>query len=450
MGKTLWQFQVEGAAFLAQSKRGILADEMGLGKTIQAVMAAKVLGVQEMLVLCPLNAKHVWKKEVEDMGLSVRLTVVTYQSAFIPHKGKNPQAIVRPELLRRWELVVLDEAHYLSNASAQSTQAVYGRIVPSAGRAWMLSGTPVRKHYGDVYPMLRSMGVWNSSRAHFEREFCITRWGRNKEEVVGSKNPDKLRALWAPYILRRTKKDVDMQLPRIRVEVTEVDPGPVDIDRHFPLVSAGVEDWSEVQVQIDEQQSVLAGIIKQLGGSDSVLDAVGHMQAKMQSYGKFTGLQKVPATVEMAEEILATGDKVVIFAYHQVVIRELCRRLSKYNPVLVWGQTTSAGRRAAEDKFQNHKDVRVFIGQLRSAGTAITLTAACEALFCEVLWVPSDNAQCVMRINRIGQTRACRARLVTLAGNEEEKALHRTLRRRTEEICDLYGETESATGHALF
>lgn len=451
MGKDLWPFQIEGAVFLSNMRRAILGDEMGLGKTVQAVIAAGALGIKDMLVLCPVNAKHVWQNEVEELNTGIRLTAVTYQSAFIPHRGKQAQAIVRPELLCRWPLVVLDEAHYLSNASAQSTQAIYGRIVPAAHYAWALTGTPVRKHYGDLYPVLRSFGAWTSSRDHFEQEFCITQWGQGRRpEVVGSKNPEKLRAIMAPYILRRTKKDVDMQLPRIRVEVVEVEPGDVDIDRHFPLVSAGVDTWEEVQLEISEQQSAIASVIKQLGDSDDALTAVAAMQAKMQSYGKFTGLQKVPATVEMAKEVLDLGDKVVIFAYHQVVLKELMRQLKSFNPVLVWGGTTSTARKVAEKKFQTHDSCGVFLGQLRAAGTAMTLTAACEALFCESVWVPSDMAQCVMRINRIGQTRACRARVVMLSSCPEERGMHRTLRRRTEEICELYGETESATGHALF
>lgn len=451
MSKQLWAYQVEGAVYLSQSRRAILADEMGLGKTTQAAHAAAVLRVPEMLVLCPVNAKHVWRAELEDLKADIRLTTVTYQSAFIPHQGKRAHAIVRPELLRRWPLVVLDEAHYLSNASAQSTQAIYGRIVPAADYAWMLTGTPMRKHHGDLYPVLRSIGAWQSNRDHFEREFCETKWGRGqKPEVVGSKNAEGLRKILFPYLLRRTKKDVDMQLPRVRVEVVEVDPGEVDIDRCFPMVSAGVDEWAEVQLEIDQQRSVLAGVIRQLGDTEGLLESVKNIQAKMDSYGKFTGLQKVLPTVELAREVLDTGQKIVIFAYHQIVLKELYRYLKEFNPVLVWGQTSSTARRVAETKFQTSDACRVFIGQLQSAGTAMTLTAASEALFCESLWVPSDMAQCVMRINRIGQTRSCRARVVTLANSLEEKAIHRTLRRRTADICELYEETESATGHDMF
>lgn len=56
-------YQLEGAAFLAARRRALLCDEMGLGKSGQAVMAARRIGAERVLVLCPAAVVPNWHRE---------------------------------------------------------------------------------------------------------------------------------------------------------------------------------------------------------------------------------------------------------------------------------------------------------------------------------------------------------------------------------------------------
>ena len=57
------------------------------------------------------------------------------------------------------------------------------------------------------------------------------------------------------------------------------------------------------------------------------------------------------------------------------------------------------------DRFQEDDNVKVFVGNLISAGTAITLTKAEIVIMNDLDFVPSNHAQAEDRAFRIGQTK---------------------------------------------
>lgn len=65
--------------------------------------------------------------------------------------------------------------------------------------------------------------------------------------------------------------------------------------------------------------------------------------------------------------------------------------------------------------FQDDPDCRVFIANIRAGGTGLTLTAGASIDMFESDWAPANNAQALMRVHRIGQTRNVQARFITLA-----------------------------------
>ncbi|NQY98995.1 MAG: SWF/SNF helicase family protein, partial [Henriciella sp.] len=106
-------------------------------------------------------------------------------------------------------------------------------------------------------------------------------------------------------------------------------------------------------------------------------------------------------------------------AHHREVIARLAEGLADYNPVVVTGETSSEDRIEAVDAFQTG-EASVYIGNITASGTAVTLTRASELLFIEASYVPGDNAQAADRIYRIGQTRPCRVRFLSLASSVDE------------------------------
>ena len=105
-------------------------------------------------------------------------------------------------------------------------------------------------------------------------------------------------------------------------------------------------------------------------------------------------------------------------AWHHEVMDVLQRQLQHFGVVRVDGGTPT--RQRCIDTFQNDSTVKVFLGQIRACGTAITLTASNQVAFVEASWTPADNLQAAKRCHRIGQTKLTMVRMFSLAGSIDE------------------------------
>ena len=442
----LLPYQIEGANWLAPKTKALLADEMGLGKTAQVITAISQTDIQDVLVVCPAIARSVWHSEKADFATrDFKLTAYSFNTTFIPRGRKRKQAVtVNPILSRHWPLLVIDECHMLANAATQSTQAVYGYLAKRAQRVWCVSGTPARNHAGNLYTLLRMFGLIQMTYADFETRYLITKQTPYGTQVLGQRRVEELRAILAPYILRRRKDDVLPQLPPITFSHVMVEAGPVDMQRYWPEIDIGMTREETVMDEIERQQAAIdavMGIVSVCGDGANALEA---LQRRTTATRRYVGLQKCQAVFDTIHYELQHDayDKIVIFCYHSDVMEDLIDRFrAHYEIVSVWGATREKDRVMAEKKFQTYKRVRVFLGNILAAGVAITLTAASECAFVECSWVPSDNAQAAMRIHRIGQTRPVRVRMFGLAGTTDEKVT-RVLKRKTKDLVDLFDAPE--------
>jgi SWI/SNF-related matrix-associated actin-dependent regulator 1 of chromatin subfamily A len=117
------------------------------------------------------------------------------------------------------------------------------------------------------------------------------------------------------------------------------------------------------------------------------------------------GELKVTAALEHISNILAEKKKVVVFAWHKSVIKELAESLRDF--VLVTGDSTQEQRKNAVENFQTNDKVRIFLGNIAAAGVGLTLTAADHVVMVEHDWTPANNHQAEDRIHRIGQESTC-------------------------------------------
>jgi SWI/SNF-related matrix-associated actin-dependent regulator 1 of chromatin subfamily A len=116
---------------------------------------------------------------------------------------------------------------------------------------------------------------------------------------------------------------------------------------------------------------------------------------------KIEGLGKVADAIKHIELLMESVDKLVVFGWHQEVLEKIHAAVE--GSVLVTGKTPLTKRQDAVDRFQNSKDVKVFIGNIKAAGVGLTLTAASTVLFVEHSYVPADMQQAADRCHRIGQ-----------------------------------------------
>lgn len=426
--------QITGARFLSDRNYALLADQPRVGKTGAAIMAADDVFASRVLVVTTASGRPVWVRGFKDWSGFDLPTRAVYGAL---GKIDGPLRLIvswsevakHAEALKaaRWDLLILDEAHYAKSIDTKRTQAVYGifrgasrdfGIVDSAARVWCLTGTPIPNAPNDLYPMMRAIAPGRlmqpglkdevpqtftdvSKYDDFLHRYCvvrkkaISRWAKI-DVVVGGKNEAELKARLDGFWLRRTQKDVGIHPP-----VYEMMP-----------IHISDKQRKEIEAQIEGAEDILAAA--ETGETRGLEMALGTLR-------RLTGTVKAAGVADALEEELENGlDKVVLMCWHKDVMASLEDRLKKYGVVRVDGSTTPQAREMAAKMFQTDPACRVFIGQIIAAGEAIDLSAASELVFVESSFVPKDMSQAALRITNIGQKRQTRVRVAALEGSVDE------------------------------
>lgn len=440
---TIDEYQWIGANFLASKRFALLADEMGLGKTAQAIIAADTIRAERILVICPAVARINWKREFyefsiydRDFYVCTRLsdrptpnTIVSYDFAVENHSGLIQMS---------WDLVIIDESHFIKEPEAQRTVKIYGKngIIRKTKRLWCLSGTPAPNHAGELWPMLYTFGATSMGYSEWITKFCNvrTRWYgmRQVEQVYGTKDKSAplLKHILSKVMLRRKVEDVMKDMPKLNifdytVEAAEL-PVTVEYDKQKYI---NEKRLAEEALGYVEDQSVL------------ILEALAQ---SIPTLRRINGLRTAYSVADLVAQELKDNayPKIILFAWHREVIEVLIEKLKDFKPVSIYGGTSAEVRQKAIDDFQNDPHTRVFIGQLIAAGTAITLTAANQVGIVEPDYVPGVNAQAIKRAHRRGQIKPVFVRFFTIEDSIATK-ITRIFRRKAQELSAIFDEGET-------
>ena len=456
--ETLFPYQEVGATFLSAHPHALLADEMGLGKSAQVVRACDLIGATAILIVCPAAVRINWAREFgrfspmdrpinimttfSDRPADVGVTIASYD---ILATNEKMRRACRPV---KWDVVVMDEAHYCKERAAKRTRALYGHagkdgIIHSAKYVWRLTGTPAPNDASELYTHLKSAGIEKRSYWDFVYDFCTGFDSNYGFKITGHKNTDRLKGLLAQFMLRRKKDEVMKDLPPIHFAHVTVERSQVQLDPYF------FEQWREVGAtqfmrdmeKIDRATKIALKTVED-GYKVHIDDRIALLAALSKSTAtlrRYIGLAKLPRVLEVIEQELIDNPKlkIVLFAIHKDVVECSRVKLRKYGAVTLFGNTPVEKRQDNIDKFQTNPRCRVFIGNIQAAGTGITLTASSEVVFIESSWVPSDNAQAAMRCHRIGQTQPVRVRFFSCAGSVDEDVT-RTLLHKTRELSKIF------------
>ena len=445
---SLHPYQTHGARFLTARRYAYLADDMGLGKTVQACAAAASLA--RVLVICPAVARPVWAQHWREWGPQGPEPVVLRQlSDPIQPAG---MVIVSYEYARvnaaslaaiKWDVLILDEAHMAKSHAAQRTRAIFGKSPPgiarSAARVWWLSGTPIENHPGEIWLPMYFAGKTRKTHDEWIKAYCEGYDHNGAFRVTGAKThmiPALRQELaQSDLFLRRTRKQVFPEIPPRQVSSLTVEaqvPAPAELDAAFPDL-----DGPLLKERLRLETELLAHAL----GSDSSLDSVSMavLQGIAQSVStlrRYSGMLKVAPVVELLKHELDSGQlrKVALFYVHDAVGAALMSRLARYNPVRISGATDYAARDRSIESFNFDPECRVFIGQLRACGVAMTLSDCTDVMAVETGWDPSTLAQALHRVRREpGDTTPIFSRVVTL-DEPLDKAVSALIARKAREI----------------
>ena len=377
---------------LAGSKRFILADDMGLGKTTATIIAALETGAKKILIICPASLKINWQREIENytdrsvfisegkkFSLEHDFVIVNYDILKNFHDTKDKSKSLLNQ--GNFDLVILDEAHMVSNAQAQRTKLI-NHYAKNIKIVWLLTGTPMTSRPMNYYNLLYLIESpvaqnWMAYAIRYCQGYQFTAGKRKVWNVTGASNLEELRDRTSKQILRRLKEDV-LDLPDKIIT-------PVYLrlqSKEYEELMGEYYDWYDKNP--DESSSLTVQF------------------SKLMKVRKVISNEKVKQTIEFAENIMDQGKKVIIFTNFTDTLQSIYQHFGK-QAVYLDGSCSNSVRQQAVDAFQNDDKVKVFVGNLKAAGVGLTLTAAEVVIMNDLSFVPAEHAQAEDRAYRYGQ-----------------------------------------------
>jgi SWI/SNF-related matrix-associated actin-dependent regulator 1 of chromatin subfamily A len=371
----LFPHQEEARDFLLANRRCILADQPRVGKTLPAAAAA--LEHLPAIIVCPAIAKTVWEAAFNKLDPSVPVRVITgkKQAAEIICSGVT---IVNYDILSSVtaftgiKTVVFDECHRLKNNKAIRTKAAM-LMMKKIDRVYALSGTIVPNRPAELWPILHGLGIYRGGWFDFVYRYAKAwnpPWGGL--DVSGASNIPELKALVRPHILRRRKEDIFMDYKEPQISLITFD---------LPI------DKREQNFDADSLMANPNALLAFEGLSEIMREA---------------GIRKAPLAVEFINDLLQSGEPVVVFAHHKDVVSILFDGLKEFKPVMVVGDTPKDQRTKNIDDFQSGK-TKCFIGNISSCGEGIDLSASDTIVFVEPTWQTSALEQASSRVENINK-----------------------------------------------
>ena len=427
----LRNYQVDGVKWLYNIQKtgfgGVLADEMGLGKSLQTICFFKELLKEDknakFLIVAPTSLVYNWEQEFMKFAPNLKYQVLVgtkiKREELKNHLENTNIYITSYGLLREdkdfyldnfFKVMVIDEAQNIKNNQAGITKVVKSI---KAETKIALTGTPIENSISELWSIFDYImpGFLNNQK-NFESRYKITDFEQDGEKL------DVLAKLINPFILRRKKKDVILDLPdkienNIYVDLT---------DEQKKIYVAELERVNKEMEEIMANEGIekarfmilqLLTKLRQICISPSII------------YNNYEGgSAKLEEFVKVIKESTDNGHKVLVFTSFKTAL-ELARNKLKEEGVtsyVIDGSVSAKKRMELVNDFNNN-DTNVFFLMLKSGGTGLNLTAADVVIHLDLWWNPQAENQATDRAHRIGQKNVVQVIKIITKGTIEEKIL---------------------------
>ena len=455
-GKKLMPFQKAGVLFIDRNNgNALLTDHMGVGKTIQALGYLALHPEQRpVVIVCPASLKINWKREAEAwLETQDTIEIVTGGK---PHALTADITIINYEVIKKWlptlkeyapSILIYDEAHLLKSPKSQRSKAAKA-LASITPHKLLLTGTPVLgkpadlwnllqivdpKHYPDRMFFRWHLKFADAHKIYIGREQVMvggkmvwqpkTAW-----DFSGASNLEELAESLKRIMIRRTKDEVLPELPEKRRTTILI---PIDNRREYNKADKEFVAW--LAEQKDENVAKQASHVEQL--------------AKLEYLRQIAVRGKMKAVIEWIQNMLETGEKLIVFATHTEPINRLMKVFGEC-AVRVDGSVTGEKRQAAVDAFQDDRVIKLFVGNIKAAGVGLTLTAASNVAFIEMPYTPAELEQAEDRAHRISQKNAVNAWYLVSENTIDEKIAGIIERKR--DVIDMITGDENTLSFDLF
>lgn len=421
--------QIDGVRFGLNKKKFLLCDDQGLGKTFQIInwigCLEKTDTINKVLIVCGVNSlKYNWQYEIgvhsDEKGwvLGTRFRKTTgkaYEGStkdkledldnlpdcryiitnietlragaekITKSKYHFPIAEKLQELCKNGTISVIafDECHKSKEPTSLQSRAM---INVQAKYMVAMSGTPLMNNPLDLYFPMKWLGYENHSFYQFKQHYCtLGGWGGS--QVVGYKNLEEIRAMMDNIMLRRLKTEV-LDLPEKIRKIEYVDMTPKQNQIYKEVYNGVMSDLQKIKFSNNPCSMMIR--LRQATGWTGIISNTVQESAKMERM------------IELVQEIVASGQKAIIFSNWESITEVAKEKLKSYNPAYITGATKADERMKEVDRFQNDDKCRVIIGTIGAMGTGLTLTAAQNVIFLDSPWNMALKAQAEDRAHRIG------------------------------------------------
>lgn len=398
-GRKLMPYQVGGVKFLEKSGgKALLADEQGLGKMVQSAAFIKLhrtsLFPLVFATKTTLKLQTMWEmfrwigsdlkiqvifsgKEIAVPGFDVYIT--TYDMM----KEDKVWQYIKDDI----KSLFLDECQAIKNHLSGRAKAVQ-KFAKTVEYIIPMSGTPIKNNAGEYFTVLnliapRIFPEYN----RFVRDWCDSYESQFGYKIGGLSQSDRFHELTADFILRRTKAEVLPDLPELTRAFHHVELNP-----KFNAAYGNAMKELEALYYSDkpEMESMIAIITKMR---------------------RITGLSKVTEAVEfVADHVLSTGRKIVVFVHHhsvadllEIKLKEYLLPLKLHAPILLNASLDSSKRQQAVIDFEKDEQSKVMIASTLAAGEGLNLQFCSDSIMLERQWNPANEEQAEARFHRFGQ-----------------------------------------------
>jgi len=412
LGRTLYNHQKTGVEFLSCRDGCILADSMGLGKTITSIISSIEVNAKKILIICPSSIKIAWKRELE--AFNEKSTIISGSRWTHPEKytiinfdilknfhtiGKktldlngNDNPYHRHLVNEKYDLIIIDEAHKLKEPKTQRGKIVNELVLKYGIKmVWLLTGTPIANRPMDFFNLLKLIkSPLAENWKFFAQRYC------NAKLIYKKNKNNKIRKIWitkgASNLGELSIRIKNLMIRRLKTEILDM-PDKTITKVYHKLSKRGIFEYEKLW---DDY------VIKRKESGKRKISCLSKDIVELGLLRKFIAMETIPHTLELIQEAISEGQKVVVFTTFTDELEEIASYFG--NECVVHNGTMSLNEKQKSiDGFQNSKKVKIFVGNIHSAGVGITLTEGSVVIFNSFDWVPGNNEQAEDRCFRIGQ-----------------------------------------------
>lgn len=401
-GIKLYPHQIVAAMFMNVTRNTLISHEMGLGKTLSSILYVEMNKFDKVVVVTPNSLKFNYFNEVEKFTESNshivkwkknKCSIEDAKYIIVNYDFFNPSS--KEAFKTKWDklsigkidAVICDESQKLKNIKANTYKNFSKTFRKDAFKndkvsKIFLSGTPAPNRAHELYSVLNQISPTDfATKKYFNEYYCGMvydyNYGWSYDPANMETRFEELYYKIAPFTHRKKKSEVLKDLP----------------DKIYQKVMLEMED-NEYEIY-DQIESGIA--------NEFVLHPNGNALTTMIRLRQYTSHLKIKSVVELVENILETGEKVIIVDYFKESLYELKKLLGDVASLHTGDQSPEVRAELVKEFQDPNGNIKVFLGSIQTCNYGLTLTAASKLFIMSLPYSCGEYDQVADRLHRIGQ-----------------------------------------------